>query len=45
MSLNLEGQAIRQVQSFRMLGSLLNENDRCDAEIKSRTGIVESNFG
>ena len=31
---HVNGEAVRQVSSFRYLGSLISEDERCDAEIK-----------
>ena len=43
--MNVGGQVLKQVRSFRYLGSLVSENGRCDAEIRSRIGIGKANFG
>lgn len=45
VNVNVGGQAVKQVRSFRYLGSLVNEDGRCDAEIRSRIGIGKANFG
>ena len=42
---HVNGEAIRQVCSFRYLGSLISEDGRCDSEIKSRIAMAKSNFG
>ena len=42
---HVNGEAVRQVSSFRYLGSLISEDGRCDAEIKSRIAMAKSNFG
>ena len=42
---HVNGEAVRQVSSFRCLGSLISEDGRCDAEIKSRIAIAKGNFG
>ena len=34
MNVNVGGQAVKQVRSFRYLGSLVDEDGRCDAEIR-----------
>ena len=41
----VNGKEVRQVSSFRYLGSLISENGRCDAEIKSRIAMAKGNFG
>ena len=33
MNVKVDGQAVKQVRSFRYLGSLVDEDGRCDAEI------------
>ena len=42
---NIEGAPIKQVASFRYLGSLVTEDGRCDSEIRTRIGMAKSNFG
>ena len=42
---HVNGEAVRQVSSFRYLGSLISEDGRCDAEIKSRIAMAKGNFG
>ena len=38
-------QTIKQVRSFKYLGSLMSENGRCDAEIRSRIAMGKARFG
>ena len=38
-------QKIKQVRSFRCLGSLVNENGTCDAEIRSKIAMGKARFG
>ena len=45
VNVNVGGQAVKQVRSFRYLGSLVDEDGRCDAEIRSRIGMGKTNFG
>ena len=45
VTINVEGSALKQVETFRYLGSLVCEDARCDAEIKTRIGIAKANFG
>ena len=42
---HVNGEAARQVSSFRYLGSLIFEDGRCDTEIKSRIAMAKGNFG
>ena len=42
---HVNGEAIRQVNSFRYLGSIISEDGRCDADIKSRIAMAKGNFG
>ena len=42
---HVNGESVRQVSSFRYLGSLLSEDGRYDAEIKSRIAMAKGNFG
>ena len=42
---HVNGEAVRQVSSFRYLGSLISEDGRSDAEIKSRVAMAKGNFG
>ena len=42
---HVNGEAVRQVSFFRYLGSLISEDGRCDAEIKSRIAMAKGNFG
>ena len=42
---HVNGEAVRQVSSFRYLGSLISEDGRCDAEIKSRIAMAKGNLG
>ena len=34
-----------QLVSFRYLGSLVNEERRCDAKVCARIGMTKANFG
>ena len=43
--IRIAGEPIKQVSSFRYLGSLVEENGKCDAEIKARIGMAKANFG
>ena len=45
VNVNIDGQAVKQVRSFRYLGALVDEDGRCDAEIRSRIGMAKANFG
>ena len=45
VNIRIGGQAVKQVKSFRYLGSLVDEDGRCDAEIRSRIGMAKANFG
>ena len=45
VSINIDGTVLKQVDTFRYLGSLVCEDGRCDAEIKARIGMAKSNFG
>lgn len=45
INIGADGTALKQVESFRYLGSLVNEDGRCDSEIRSRIGIAKANFG
>ena len=45
VNVRIGGQAVKQVKSFRYLGSLVDEDGRCDAEIRSRIGMAKANFG
>ena len=45
VTINVEGSALKQIETFRYLGSLVCEDARCDAEIKTRIGIAKANFG
>ena len=42
---HVNGEAARQVSSFRYLGCLIFEDGRCVAEIKSRIAMAKGNFG
>ena len=44
INVNISGEAVKQVRSFRYLGSLVDEDGRCDAEIRSRIGMAKTNF-
>ena len=41
----LEGSQLKQTDKFKYLGSILTEDGRCEAEIKTRIAIGKSNFG
>ena len=41
----IENHIIKQVRSFRYLGSLMSENGKCDAEIRSRIAMGRARFG
>ena len=45
VNVNVGGEAVKQVRTFRYLGSLMDEDGRCDAEIRSRIGMGKANFG
>ena len=45
VNITLEGVPIKQVNSFRYLGSLVSEDGKCDAEIRARIGMAKTNFG
>ena len=45
VNVSIGGQAVKQLRSFRHLGSLVNEDGRCKAEIKSRIAMWKANFG
>ena len=42
---NIGGQRVKQVSSFRYLGSLVSEDGKCDAEIRSRIAMGKARFG
>ena len=41
----LAGETINQVATFRYLGSVVSEDGRCEAEIRTRIGMAKGNFG
>ena len=41
----IANQTIKQVRSFRYLGSLMSENGKCDAEKRSRIAMGKAKFG
>ena len=45
VSINIEGVAIRQVEKFKYLGSLVSEDGKCDEEIRARIAMGKANFG
>ena len=45
VNITLAGVRIKQVETFRYLGSLVSDDGRCEAEIKSRIGMAKGNFG
>ena len=42
---NIGGQTVKKVSSFRYLGSLVSEDGKCDAEIRSRIAMGKARFG
>ena len=42
---DIGGQTVKQVSSFRYLGSLVSEDGKCDAEIRSRIAMGKARFG
>ena len=44
-NISIEGVAIKQVEKFRYLGSVVNEDGRCDGEIRARIAMGKANFG
>ena len=38
-------QVVKQVDSFKYLGSMITENARCETEVKRRIGIAKKTFG
>ena len=42
--MNIGGQIVKQVSSFRYLGSVVNDG-KCDAEIPSRIAMGKATFG
>ena len=45
VNISIEGVAIKQVEKFRYLGSVVNEDGRCDGEIRARIAMGKANFG
>ena len=45
VNITLDGLGIKQVSSFRYLGSLVDEDGKCDTEIRTRIGMAKTNFG
>ena len=45
VNMRMSDEDIKQVSTFRYLSSLMEENSKCDTEIKSRIGMAEANFG
>ena len=45
VEISIGGGLLSQVESFRYLGSLVDEDGRCDKEIRARIGMAKSNFG
>ena len=45
MNINIGGEVIKQVESFRYLGSLIDESGKCNADIKSRIAMGKAQFG
>ena len=41
---NIGGQTVKQISSFRYLGSLVSEDSKCDAEIRSRIAMGKTRF-
>ena len=42
---NVGGQTVKQGSAFRYLGSLVSEDGKCDAEIRSRIAMRKARFG
>ena len=45
VSITLAGETMKQVATFRYLGSVVSEDGRCEAEIRARIGMAKANFG
>jgi hypothetical protein len=45
VEINIQNQAVKQVRSFKYLGSLVDEGGRCDGEIRARIAMAKANFG
>ena len=45
VNIPVEGTMLKQVTSFKYLGSLVDEDGRCDKEIRARIGMAKANFG
>ena len=45
VNITLAGESLKQVETFRYLGSVLSEDGRCESEIRTRIGMAKANFG
>ena len=45
VNITLAGESLKQVATFKYLGSVLSEDGRCESEIRTRIGMAKANFG